>query len=92
MLIDRLVATQYTALKNFENSIVESKQSVAEVLDVYNYVFALIDHVVRYQKIAFQIPKLNQKSEAYKAFESDLGSLKEVRNQFYAGSNFWYAS
>ena len=82
MLIDRHVTTQSVALGNFEKSISGTTQSVVEVLDVYNYVFGLIDHLVRYQKIASYIPKFNQKKEEYKAFEVALKGLKDIRNQF----------
>ena len=82
MLIDRHVATQSLILGDFEKSVSGATQSVAEVLDVYNYVFSLIDHLVRYQKITSNIPKFNQKTAEYKTLEIALSGLKDIRNQF----------
>ena len=82
MLIDRHVATQSLILGDFEKSVSGATQSVAEVLDVYNNVFGLIDHLVRYQKIASNIPKFNQKTAEYNTLEMALSGLKDIRNQF----------
>jgi hypothetical protein len=81
LLTEHLIETTSGMLSAFEQSIEEKQQSLSNVLDVYNCVFALVDHLVRYEKIAFSIPKLNQRSAEYRAFGAAMGSLKEIRNQ-----------
>ncbi len=61
LLTEHLVETQGSALAEFEQALVEKRERLSYVLDVYNDVFSLIDHLVRYQKIAFGLPRLNQK-------------------------------
>ena len=51
------------------------------MLDVYHYIFALIDHLVRYQKIAFMLPRLNKKDPEYRALDDAMGHIKDIRNQ-----------
>lgn|GEM_PF-2905191 len=87
VLIERLISTQNQALQDFENALLRKEQALNHVLDVYNYVFALTDHLVRYQKIAYSIPKLNQKSKEYRALNESMGDLKEVRNQIQHVNN-----
>lgn len=53
LLTDHLIETRGQVLREFERAIEEKRQALDHVLDVYNYVFALIDHLVRYEKIVF---------------------------------------
>jgi hypothetical protein len=81
LLMDHLIETKSCVLRDFECAIEEKRQALNHVLEVYNYVFALIDHLVRYQKIAFVLPRLNQKSAEYRALNDAMGDIKEIRNQ-----------
>lgn len=81
LITEHLVETIGGTLAAFQRAIEERQQELSHVLAVYNYVFALIDHLVRYEKIAFSIPRLNQKSAEYRAFREAMGNLKEIRNQ-----------
>jgi len=81
LITERLVKTRTRVLKKFEKDVKAGKQSITNVLDVYNYVFALIDNLVRYQKIAAAIPLLNKKEKESRAFETALGDLKDARDQ-----------
>ena len=67
-------------LSEFEKSLKLEKQSVQDVLRVYELVFSIIDNVVRYEKIASTLPKFNQKNEDYKRFSKNLEGMKELRN------------
>jgi hypothetical protein len=81
LLTENLIRNGEITLKNFETAISKSgQQNLEHVLNVINYVFGLIDNLVRYQKIAGSIPKLNHKSPEYRSFTSGMGNLKEVRN------------
>jgi hypothetical protein len=80
-LIEHLINAQGHVLKDFEYVVEKNEQALSHVLDVYNYVFALIDHLDRYRKIALSIPKLNQKSVEYRALINSMGELKDVRDQ-----------
>jgi hypothetical protein len=80
-LLEHLIKTQSYVLKKFEQALEKNEQSLEHVLDVYNYVFSLIDHLERYRKIALSIPKLNQKDPEYRDLISSMGDLKDVRNQ-----------
>jgi hypothetical protein len=81
LLTDHLVETRSRVLTEFEKAIAEERQTLDHVLDVYNFVFALIDHLVRYQKIASVLPRLSQKSPPFRALGAAMGDLKEIRNQ-----------
>jgi len=82
LLTKHLIDSRGEALKEFEQAIAQQQQTINNVLDVYNYVFALIDHLIRYQKIAFSIPRLNKKIVEYRALDEAMGELKKIRNQF----------
>ena len=81
LLMDHLIVTRGHVLREFERAIEEKQQALDYVLDVYNYVFALIDHLVRYEKIAFVLPRLNQKTAEYRALGDAMGGIKDIRNQ-----------
>ncbi len=80
VLLDRLVRTSQ-AIPDYESAIERKEQALEHVLDIYNYVLALIDHLVRYQKIVFSIPRLSSKSKEHCALNEALGNLKDVRDQ-----------
>ncbi len=79
LLIERLIKNSNFVLHEFEKA---EKTTLDHVLDVYNYVFALIDHLVRYQKIASTLPRFSKKSAEYRSFNTSMGELKDIRNQF----------
>lgn len=81
LLTNHLVVTRGRVLREFEHAIEEKRQALDHVLDVYNYVFALIDHLVRYEKIAFVLPRLNQKTAEYRALGDAMGDIKDIRDQ-----------
>lgn len=81
LLTDRLIKTRSSVLQDFEHAITQKQENLNQVLDVYNYVFGLIDHLVRYQKIAMVLPKLSQTTPEYRALNHAMGDLKEIRNQ-----------
>lgn len=66
LLTDYLIESKKITLKEFEQALAEKRQSISQVLSVYNYIFALIDNLVRYQKIASVIPRLSQKKKNFK--------------------------
>lgn len=81
LLTDHLINTRGPVLREFEFALCEKRQGLDHVLDVYNYVFALIDHLVRYEKIAFVLPRLNQKTAEYRMLSDAMGDIKDIRNQ-----------
>lgn len=81
LLTCHLIQTRASVLTEFEQAIKASEQSLKHVLEVFNYVFALIDNLVRYQKIAAALPLLSQKRAECRALDSAMGALKDVRNQ-----------
>jgi len=81
LLTCHLIKTRASVLTEFEQAINAKEQSLKHVLDAFNYVFALIDNLVRYQKIASSLPILSQKRAECRALDSAMGALKDVRNQ-----------
>lgn len=81
LLTDHLIETRSAVLREFEHAVAGNRQVLDHVLDVYNYVFALIDHLVRYEKIAFILPRLNKKTAEYRALGDAMGDIKDIRNQ-----------
>lgn len=67
-------------LSAFERAVSRSAQDLQDVLRVYELTFALVDNLVRYEKIASMLPRFNQKSEEYRLFSSRLAGMKELRN------------
>jgi hypothetical protein len=80
LLTENVVMNGEMTLQNFENAVHKQSQNLDHVLDVLNYAFGLIDNLVRFQKIAGSIPKINQKSAEYRSFTAGMGNLKDVRN------------
>jgi hypothetical protein len=87
LLTRHLIESRSGALREFEIAVTAGQQQVNHVIEVYNFAFALIDHLVRYQKIAHSIPKLNQKNNNFRSLNAAMGELKEVRNQHQHLSN-----
>lgn len=81
LLMERLVQTQGHVLADAEKVVSKKPPPLDEVLDVYNYALALIEHLVRYQKSARSLPQLNQKEKEFRAFLDAVGGLKDPRNQ-----------
>lgn len=81
LITEHLIESTSEVLGAFEQAIEEQQQGLPHVLAIYNCVFALVDHLVRYEKIAFSIPRLNQKGAEYRAFGAAMGNLKDIRNQ-----------
>jgi hypothetical protein len=82
LLTRHLVSTQGVIVPKLEESLRGGEQSFPEVLEIYNYVFALVDHLVRLQKIVASLPRLNKKDPEVLKFDAAMGGLKEIRNQF----------
>jgi hypothetical protein len=87
LLIDHLIETRGHALREFERAIEKKQQALNHVLDVYNYIFALIDHLVRYEKIAYTLPRLNHKASQYRELGRAMDDLKSIRHQFQHVNN-----
>jgi hypothetical protein len=81
LLTEHLIIRGRAVMEEFQDAVTQQKQSVEHVLDVLNFAFSLIDNLVKYQKIARSIPRLNQKSPEYRVLISSLGELTEIRNQ-----------
>jgi len=81
LLTQHLIQTFGRSLSNLRKALDEKRQNINQVLSVYNYVFSLVDHLVRYQKIANSLPRMNQKSAEYRALNGALSGLRDVRNQ-----------
>ena len=81
LLTEHLINSGQTALRALETDVLSNRHDLVPVLNVFNYGFALIDHLVRYQKIAFSLPRFNHKSPEFRALDKAMGDLKDVRNQ-----------
>jgi hypothetical protein len=86
-LIDRLVERQRTVLADVEKAIASKSTTIEHVLDVYNYAFALLDHITRYLKIARSVPCLNQSKPEFRALTSGVGKITEARDQIQHVNN-----
>ena len=80
LLTENLIKSGGQICIEFQHAVAENRQSVENVLNVLNYAFGLIDNLVRFQKIAGSIPRLNQKSPEYRLFSNGMGKLKDARN------------
>lgn len=81
LLTCHLIKAGSSALVAMEQAISAKKQGLEHVLSVFNYVFALIDGLVRYQKLVFSLPMISQNRPECRALNAAMGDLKEVRNQ-----------
>jgi hypothetical protein len=81
LLTCHLIKNQTSALQEFENAVSQHTQAIEHVLAVYNFVFALIDNLVRYQKIALSLPMISHKKPEFRALNEAMGGLKDMRNQ-----------
>jgi hypothetical protein len=81
MLTERLIETRDKVLEKFELAVQTKRQSLNHVLDAYNYVFSLIDHLARFHKIAFIIPRINHKSAEFRKLDDAIGVFKDIRDQ-----------
>lgn len=71
----------HQVLANFEAAVTNEIVNTYHVAAVLDYSLGLIDHLVRFQKIAASIPKLNQKDAEFRSFAIAMGSLVDARNQ-----------
>ena len=83
----QFLVTEYVARKrkprvlaSFEAAVKDKRQSIRDVLRVYELTFSIVDNIVRYEKIASKLPRFNQKSDEFKLFSSRLNGMKELRN------------
>jgi hypothetical protein len=82
LLTEHLIRSKDSILREFENAISEQRETLDHVLDVYNFVFALIDHLVRYHKIATVLPRFNQREAQFRNLRAALDDFKDIRNTF----------
>jgi hypothetical protein len=82
LLAEHLIAEGTLTLTEFESAIGAGRQSIDNVLAVFNYCWALVDQLERYRKIAAVVPRLNQKGAEFRALEAALRPLTGIRNQF----------
>ena len=82
LLTEHAIQAGTASLMEFEGAIGSGYQSIRNVFSVFNYAFSLVDHLVRYRKIASVLPRINQKGAEFRAVESALQPLTQVRNQF----------
>ncbi len=81
LLTCHLIDTRADALAAMEEAVSNKAERLEHVLAVFSYVFALVDDLVRYQKIVFSLPVFSQKWPECRALNAAMGELKEVRNQ-----------
>jgi hypothetical protein len=80
-MIERIKIAIKTQQNDIENSIGNDAQTIEQVYNIYISVFSVIDHLVRYQKIAHVLPRFNQKDNEFIEFNNGMGDLKDIRNQ-----------
>jgi len=68
-------------LKAFEDTISKGSLTVSCVYPVYEYVFSLIDNLVRYRKIQNSVPRVSQKYVIISNYIRLLVPLKDARNK-----------
>lgn len=86
-MLDRVYDRGRSTLEELEGAMDARSVKIEQVLDAYNFVFALIESFARYQKTAFSIPCLNQKDPAYRALTAALGDIKDARDQLQHVNN-----
>ena len=72
---------EVAVLKEFEDTISKGGQTVSCVYPVYEYVFSLIDNLVRYHKILNSVPRVSQKDAIISCYNRLLAPLKDARNK-----------
>ena len=68
-------------LSSIEKEMSSGSQTVQSLYPVYEYIFSLIDNLVRYQKILNVTPKISQKEKSIVEYNKVLEPLKQARNQ-----------
>jgi hypothetical protein len=68
-------------LGSIEKDITSGSQTVQSLYPVYEYIFSLIDNLVRYQKILNVTPKVSQREQSIVKYNKALEPLKQARNQ-----------
>lgn len=82
-LLENIFSLKDGVLNSLECAMAEEKLSkFSEVLGVFNLVFSFVDTATRINKIAHVIPKMNQSSREYRAFNSAIGNLTDLRDRF----------
>jgi hypothetical protein len=66
---------------DIENEINSGSQTAQSLYPVYEYIFSLIDNLVRYQKVLNVMPTVNQRKDTVAKYNKILNPLKEARNQ-----------
>jgi hypothetical protein len=72
---------EVAVLSQFEYAISKGVQTVSCVYPVYEYVFSLIDNLVRYHKILNSVPRVSQKDAIISSYNRLLKPLKDARNK-----------
>ena len=70
-----------SSLNIFEETVNLSTTNVSHIADVLNYAHGIIDHAVRFYKIASSIPRLSQKTPEFRKFHDGVFGLVDARNQ-----------
>jgi hypothetical protein len=82
LMMDSFVDNGRLALIEFENYLENTGSiEIDNVISVLNYAHGLIDHLVRFEKIARSVPRISQKSTEFRKFREAMGSLVDARNQ-----------
>jgi hypothetical protein len=82
LMMDSFVENGRLSLIKFENSLENTGSvGITNVISVLNYAHGLIDHLVRFEKIARSVPKISQKGTEFRKFREAMGSLVDARNQ-----------
>lgn len=69
-------------LRALESAMLSGTQDVQQIADLYNYIFLIIDHICRFQKVALRLPKEVSKSKEYKECMRALSVFYSTRNNF----------
>lgn len=80
-LLTNLAQKRDDILGRFEASMPTREDEFQGVFEVYNYVFALLDAVVRYHKMAHTMPAFNKRDPLYRRLDEAVDHFKDARNQ-----------
>lgn len=69
-------------LRALESAMLAGTQDITQVIDLYNYIFLLIDHICRFRRVALRVPKEISKSQEYKKCMTSLSEFTSTRNTF----------